>query len=235
MRPPLLVVVRRKMSAAMTAMAAAPIRAASSRRAPRSKAASKVRTLAPRTPPILFHPRVRALSPLGSRQRTAWRRRLARGASGDVTTARARSDRGDTRGTPVSCSPRRDPSDPSRAAARATARDPTARRSSTVVHPSRARFSAVPARTRTLADLAAPPRTQASKRNIARPAVSEPSMVSVSAPRVPRRPTTRAGSGRIERFPRTPAATRKPRKPGVQGKAARHRLPHLPRPSPTDR
>jgi len=62
----LLVVARRKMSAAMTAMAAAPIRAAFSRRAPRSKAASKVRTLAPRTPSILFLPRVRALSPLGS-------------------------------------------------------------------------------------------------------------------------------------------------------------------------
>ena len=58
MRLQLLVVARRKMSAAMTAMAAAPIRAAFSRQAPRSKAASKVRTLAPRTPPILFLPRV---------------------------------------------------------------------------------------------------------------------------------------------------------------------------------
>ena len=66
MRLQLLVVARRKMSAAMTAMAAAPIRAAFSRQAPRSKAASKVRTLAPRTPSILFLPRVRALSPLGS-------------------------------------------------------------------------------------------------------------------------------------------------------------------------
>lgn len=78
MRLQLLVVARRKMSAAMTAMAAAPIRAAFSRQAPRSKAASKVRTLAPRIPPILFHPRVRALSALGNEPLggAAWRAAL---------------------------------------------------------------------------------------------------------------------------------------------------------------
>jgi len=104
--------------------------------------------------------------------------------------------------------------------------------------PSEIRFSAVPARTRTRADLAAPPRTQASKRNIARPAVSDPSMVSVSAPKVPRRPTTRAGSGRIERF----SAHTRPRRANPEnqglsrGKTARPRprLRRLPRPSPTD-
>ena len=70
------------MSAAMSAMAAAPIRAASSRRAPRARTGAKVRAH-PESPGDSFFP-LKVHESLW--QRTPWRRRVGRG---DVRPRRA--------------------------------------------------------------------------------------------------------------------------------------------------
>lgn len=185
----------RKMSAAMSAMAAAPIRAASSRRAPRARTGAKVRAH-PESPRRFI------LSLEGSRgpwQRTPWRRRVGRGDVRPRAAPGSHLDRGVIHVTLVSSSWPASTFDRSIVAVRARRRDPGGEPGRIAHRPSSSRRVG-PSREDSRPDrrLLTPPltprvsiQTQASKRNLARPAVSDPSQVSVSAPPPTRRPRAR--------------------------------------------
>ena len=193
--PSPLVVVRRKMSAAMSAMAAAPIRAASSRRAPRARTGAKVRAH-PESPRRFILSLEGSREPLATNALAAPRgtRRRA-GACGSGVPSRPRCHPRDSRLVLVArvdarSFHRRGSSAAARRWRRARAQR-TRPSSSRRVGPSRED-------SRPDLHLLTPPltprvsiQTQASKRNLARPAVSDPSQVSVSAPPPTRRPRAR--------------------------------------------
>ena len=174
-------------------------------------------------------------------QRTPWRRRVGRGDVRPRAAPGSHLDRGVIHVTLVSSSWPASTFDRSIVAVRARRRDPGGEPGRIAHRPSSSRRVG-PSREDSRPDLhlLTPPltprvsiQTQASKRNLARPAVSDPSQVSVSAPPPTRRPRARRRfEGPILPPIRNQTPTRpKPRNEGLREKkkSTRRALPGPPR------